>query len=357
MTLPAAIRVVVLAVTVAVMIWTALPKIPKPFTDYSRSPALAGIPQPYGFGTDTIADAYEARVVRRDVRDMYTKRLTDQTPLEATTWTKEASSPYPPATLLALAGLSWIGDLLGVGLYGSVFGLALLFVLGSLVYCWRTRWYVFPLLYLNFGYISERFFSVQDGSYLVMLVLVLAALRVASRTPAVAHLLMAGAIVTKFSPLYYARYVRRMPRTIAIAFVAILVAGLVLPYFIWENYLYIFRYNSELKGSGLAALGATAIAIPFVWLLARTETKARFDLEEVIGWSLVPLALFFAFKMNAIRHLLLALLIPDKRVVRNLAAAVAFAAYAVLPSTVPFNSVLPVVTLILVGGLVLMGKK
>jgi len=356
MTLPAAAKVLVLAITIAVMTWTALPKIPKPFIDYSRWSLLSGISQPAEYGTDTIADAYEARVVRRDIRDMYTKRLTDQTPLEAATWTKDASSPYPPATLLSLAALSAAGDAFGIGLYGAVFILALAFLAGSLVYCLRTRWYLFPILYLNFGYVGERFFSVQDGSYLVMLTLVLAALFAARRTPALAHLLMAGAIVTKFSPVYYARQLPRMPRGVAIAFAAILLAGLVLPVFLWENYLYIFRYNNELKGSGLAAVGALAVAIPFAILQARTESKRRFDLEDLIGWSLVPLALFFAFKMNAVRHLLLVLLVPDKRVVRNLAAGVGLAIYTLLSSSVPLNAMLPVVTAILVVGLIWLQK-
>ena len=312
--------------------------------------AASALSQPAGLGTDTIADAYEARVVRRDIGDMYTKRLTDQTPLEAATWSKEASSPYPPATLLALAALSAAGDVFGVGLHGAVATLALLFLAGSLVYFLRTRWYLFPVLYLNGAYVPERFFYVQDGSYLVMLSLVLAALYAAKRAPAVTHLLMAAAVVTKFSPAYYLRHLTRMPRPVAIAFVAILVAGLVLPYFIWENYLYIFRYNSELKGSGLAAAGAAAVAVPFAWLLARKERRARFDLEDLVGWSLVPLALFFAIKMNAVRHLLLVLLIPDKRGVRNLAAGAGLAVYAVLPS-VSLNAMLPLIVVILIAGL------
>jgi hypothetical protein len=330
------VRVLVIGLTLAAMAVTALPKIRK---------------APDQYGTDTIADAYEARVVRHDIRDMYTKRLTDQTPLEAGTWTKEGSSPYPPATLLALASLAAVGDACGVGLYGAVLGLALLFLGGSLAYCLRTRWYLFPLLYLNFGYVADRFFHVQDGSYLVMLTIVLAALLAARRFPNAAHTLMAAAIVTKLSPVYYARYLTRMPRRIAIAFVAILVAGLVLPYFIWDNYLYIFRYNSELKGSGLAAVGAAAVAVPFTLLLMRAERRKRFDLEDLIGWSLVPLALFFAFKMNGIRHLLLVLLVPDKRVVRNLAAAVGLGLYTVSPSGIPLNAMLPIVTVILVAGL------
>ena len=144
-------------------------------------------------GTDTIADNYEARVVRNDVRDMYTKRLVEQTPLEAATWSKEAASPYPPVTLLVLAGLAAVGDAAGIGLAGAVAALALVFLALSLVYFLRTRWYLFPLLYLNFGYLAERFFFVQDGSYLVMLVVVMAALLLVARRPGAGALLMAVA--------------------------------------------------------------------------------------------------------------------------------------------------------------------
>jgi hypothetical protein len=344
---------IVIAVTLALMAIVAVHEIPRPFIDFSRWPLLSRISQPEGFGTDTIADAYEARVVRHDVRDMYTKRLTDQTPREAETWTKDASSPYPPATLLALAGLAAVGDACGVGLYGAVFALAVAFLGLSLIYCLQTRWYLFPLLYVNFAYVGERFFRVQDGSYLVMLAIVLAALFAARRFPSVAHVLMAAAIVTKLSPFYFVRYLTRMPRSIAIVFLAILVGGFVLPYFIWDNYLYIFRYNSELKGSGMAALGAGALAIAFVALLERAAARCRFDLEDIIGWSLVPMALFLAFKMNVIRHVILVLLVPDKRVVRNLAAAIGLGIYALLPSGTALNSMLPVVTAVLIAGLAL----
>ncbi len=98
------VKTVVIVLTLVSMAATIVPNVPKPFIDYARWPMLAGMAQPDSYGTDTIADAYEARVVRHDVADMYTKRLVEQTPLEAATWSQEASSPYPPATLLALAG-------------------------------------------------------------------------------------------------------------------------------------------------------------------------------------------------------------------------------------------------------------
>jgi hypothetical protein len=190
---------------------------------------------------------------------------------------------------------------------------------------------LFPLLYLNFSYFGERFFYVQDGSYLVMLTLVLAALLAARRFPSAAHTLMAVATVTKLSPIYYVRHLRLMRRPVAIAFIAILGAGLILPYFIWENYSYIFQYNSELKGDAWAVLGALALAVPFTIGLAWVENRRRFDLEDLIGWSLVPVALFLAFKMNAARHLLLPLLIPDRRAVRNVAVGLGMGAHYLLP--------------------------
>jgi hypothetical protein len=348
----ARVRWVVISITLVVMAVTVVPKVPRAFVDYSRWPLLAGVTQPQEFGTDTIADAYEARVVRHHLADMYTKREVEQTPLEASTWSKEASSPYPPVTLIALAALSAIGDAAGIGLYGMVSLLALLFLGASLVYFLRTRWYLFPLLYLNCGYVGQRFFSVQDGSYLVMLSLVMAALFVARRQPTAAHTLMAVAITTKLSPLYYLRHLPRMSRRAAPGVVAILAAGLVAPYVIWENYLYIFRYNSELKGDMLSAFGALALAGAFTALLFRAERRRAFDLEDLIGWSLVPMALFLAFKMNVARHLLLVLLVPDKHGLRNVAVASGLAIHAVMPGLIGINGVLPTVMVVIVGGIV-----
>ncbi len=239
-----------------------------------------------------------------------------------------------------------------MGLYGAVSGLALLFLGASLVFFLRTRWYLFPLLYLNFTYVGDRFFFVQDGSYLVMLTVVMAALFAARRFPNAAHTLMAVAIVTKLSPLYYLRHLSAMPRRTSALVLAILAVGLVAPYFLWDNYLYIFRYNSELKGDTVAAIGALVLAAAFAALLMYAETRRAFDLEDLIGWSLVPVALFLAFKMNVARHLLLILLVPDKRGLRNVAVALGLAVHALLPSLVGVNAVLPMVTGMLVIGIV-----
>jgi hypothetical protein len=348
---PRAGRGAAIAATIAVMIALSLPKVPRPFVDYSSLPLLRHISQPATYGTDTIADVYESKVVVNDVFDMYTKAKVEQAPLEAQTWSKAASAPYPPAVLLAEAGLHVIGERLGIGLYGAVLLLAIAFIGLSLWYCLRTRWYVFPLLYLNFVYFSERFVFVQDGSYLVMLVVVMAALLLARAGRGACHALMAVAITMKVTPLAYAMNLSKMPRRHAALFVAILAAGLVLPYFVWENYLYIYSFNDGIKGRWYSSIVAAAIAVPFAYALWRVQERRGFDLEDRIGWGLVPFALFLGWKMNVARHLLIVLLVPDKRGLRSACAAVGLAMPVLLPGLVRFNSALPITTGLLAAAL------
>jgi hypothetical protein len=348
---PRPVRVAAVALTLLVMLIVSLPRVPRVYLDYSRLPILNHLTQPEGYGTDSISDMYEAKVVLHDVGDMYTRTGVDQTPLEAATWTKEQIAPYPPAALLAAAGLYAAGDATRIGYYGMVSLLAVGFLALSLHYFLRTRWYLFPLLYLNFAYLADRFVHVQDGSYLVMLVVVLLALVLARHRSEARHLAMAVAITMKLSPLYYARQVTSMrPRT-AVLFGAIVLAGLVLPYFLWDNYLSIYQFGLERKGDWVDSAGALIAAGLVGLLLWYVEVRAGFDAEDLVGWSLVPLAIFFALKLNAPRHLLLVLLVPDKRVVRNLAAAVGLGLPVLLPGLVRFGSVGPLVTVLLVGGL------
>ena len=58
-------------------------------------------------------------------------------------------------------------------------------------------------------------------------------------------------------------------------------------------------------------------------------------MEDRIGWSLVPFAMFVGIKMRVARHLLVVLLVPDKRGPRNIVAAIGLALYAVAPRSVP----------------------
>ena len=304
----------VIAATVLHMIAVAIPNVPRAYVDYARFPLLSGVHQYETYGTDTIGNSYVAKVVLNDPLDMYTKARLEQTPLEKATWTREASAPYPPAGLLTAAGLYAIGEAIGIGFYGMVLLLATLFIALSLWYFLNTRWYLFPLLYLNFAYFGHRFVYVQDDSYLAMLVVVMIALILARSRRDASHLLMALAITMKLSPAVYVWQILTMRRGIAMIFVAILFAGFVLPYVIWDNYLTIFTFHDQVKGNIYDTVAAVILVVPFSIVLWYVETRLGFDMEDRIGWSLVPFAMFVGIKMRVARHLLIVLLVPDKRV-------------------------------------------
>jgi hypothetical protein len=160
---------------------------------------------------------------------------------------------------------------------------------------------------------------------------------------------MALATAMKLSPLYYLVNLGLMTVRDRVVVLVVVLAGLVLPYFVWENYLYIFQYGAELKGDWDNAAAALAVVIPFSIVLRYVETRLDFDWEDRIGWGLVPFALLLALKMNVARHLLVVLLVPDKRGARNVAAAAGLAVPALLP--VPFNASLAVAALVLAGAL------
>jgi hypothetical protein len=336
-----------LALTLATMIRAGIPNVPRQYIDYSRTRVLKHVQQHDTLGTDTISDMYVAKVILNDPGDMYTKERLAQTPLEAATWTKEESAPYPPVVLLTETALFALGAWTGLEFYGMILMLACVFVLLSAWYFLRTRWYVFPVLYLNFSYLATRFVYVQDDTYIIMLVVIIVALVLARYRNEACHALMAVAITMKFSPLYYAKHVLSMKRRMAILFVVILVAGLVLPYFIWDNYLYIYGFHNSLKGNVYDTVGAAILAAPFTMLLWYVETKINFDMEDRIGWSVVPFAMFLAIKMRVTRHLFIPLLVPDKRGMRNIAAAVGMGLHDVFPSFILLGSVVYITTALL----------
>jgi hypothetical protein len=328
---------------------TALPHVPRSVVDFRGLPILSNLQRHETYGNDTIGDGYEARVVLNDWRDMYTKTKVEMTPLEAATWPKEACAPYPPAVLLAEAGLYALGTWLGIGFYGSMLTLAVVFIVASARYFLKTRWYLFPALYLNFVYFGERFVYVQDCSYLVLLTVLMAALHFARRGHPASHALVALATAMKLSPLYYLSNLGTMRHRDALVYIGILVTGFVLPYFVWENYLYIFQYSAELKGDWDNAAAALLVVVPFALVLRYVETRAHFDWQDRVGWGLVPFAMLLALKMNVARHLLIVLLVPDKRGVRNMAAAIGLAVPLIFGT--PVNSSLGFAILVLAAGL------
>ena len=180
-----------------------------------------------------------------------------------------------------------------------------------------------------------------------MLVVVMIALVLARSRREASHLLMALAITMKLSPAAYAWQILTMRRGMAMIFAAILFAGFVLPYFIWDNYLNIFTFHDQVKGNIYDTVAAVALVAPFTIVLWYVETRLGFDMEDRIGWSLVPFAMFVAIKMRVARHLLIVLLVPDKRGPRNIAASIGLALYAAAPDVFRLGSVLYITTVLL----------
>jgi hypothetical protein len=144
-----------------------------------------------------------------------------------------------------------------------------------------------------------------------------------------------------------------MRRAIAWSYVGILIAGLILPYFAWDGYLGIYTFANERKGNDwLDVAGALLLAGSFTVLLWHVEARCQFNEEDRIGWSLVPFALFAGLLANSGRHLLMALIVPDRRAGRNVAAAAAVTLHSVFPDVVRLGSTVYVATAVLVGVLV-----
>jgi len=345
---PRPLQYVVIVCTLAGMFWVALPHVPRSYVDFARVSWLPDVAQREEVGPDNIALMYASKVILNDPWDMYERANLAQTPLEAATWTKEESGPYPPVLLLSAAALFALGEGTGIGYYGAVLSLFAIFIGLVAAYCLRTSWYVFPLLFANFSYFGYRFVAVQDGTYLIMLTTVMLALHVAHRRPTWAHPLVALAITMKLSPLYYLKSLCSIPRRSAWTMLAILTVGFVLPIFIWDGYLSIYSFHEEFKGSPAETYGALAVSMPFALCLWYVETRLGFDWEDRIGWGLVPFALFLGFKMNTARHLLIVLLVPDKRGLRSAALAAGLLAPVLLPGVVRFNSTLAITGVLLV---------
>jgi hypothetical protein len=170
---------------------------------------------------------------------------------------------------------------------------------------------------------------------------------------------MAVATTMKLLPAAYARYLPRrggrnpkdeggMSRPVAWGYAAIVFAGLILPFFIWDGYAHIYAFANERKGNDWLDLAAALLlVVPFTLALWYVEDRGRFSADDRIGSSLVPFALFAALLANSGRHLLVALIVPDRRVGRNLAASVGVLLHLLLPGIVRVGAVTYVATAVL----------
>ena len=302
-------KYLILIVTILFIAFSRIQMVPREYAN------IGDIQIREDIGTDFIADNYTAKVALNDPFDIYTKNSLNQTEQEAQTWTKEESSPYPPLAIYHITTIYKIGDILGIGFYGVVISLELILIIMVFLYFIKTNWYLIPIVYLNF-YLAHRFWWVGDATYLLVLIYIMMALFTVKKYKTISISLMAIATIIKFSPIYYIKNIFTMKKHQWILYISILVIGLILPFIIYKNYSYIYTFNSE-KSEGF--LLPFIVAGSFSIALCYIEYRMKFNDEDIIGWASIPFAIFTVLSTYAVRHLLLLLIIPDKRGYRNIA--------------------------------------
>src|SRR5690348_18322348 len=118
---PASVRALAIGLTLLFALVVRLSYVPVGYHDFGA------LNHGSDYGNDYYSDTYGARATYNHPADMYTRRLTEQTPAEKY-WPKRSVAPYPPAALFVLAGVHALGEATGVGLYGVLMGLDALLV-------------------------------------------------------------------------------------------------------------------------------------------------------------------------------------------------------------------------------------
>jgi hypothetical protein len=331
LTRPPAVRAVVLALTVAFAVVVRLSYVPASYHDFGW------LNRGTDYGCDYYSDAYGARTVFNHPLDMYTRRLTEQTRAE-TYWSKRAVAPYPPAELFMLAGAHAVGEATGVGLFGVLMGVDFLLMALVLAYSLRERWYLFPLVYSNV-FLAYRFWGIGSLNGLYVVLFLMLGMFVAKARPNSAILSAVFAVCLKLTPVFFLTNFLRFRRATAVAAGALLFAGFVLPFFVFENYRYIYGFHATrdiapivhvlgllgLSGPHAATLAAIAgwvlpltIGGLFALVLLYAQYRLEFTWEDRIGWAAAPFSLLFSLRMLSMRTLFEAMSLPDRRVVRSL---------------------------------------
>jgi hypothetical protein len=118
-----------------------------------------------------------------------------------------------------------------------------------------------------------------------------------------------------------------------------LLAGFVLPLFVFENYRYFYGFHATrdigpmvkaLAAVGVSGAHAAGLAAAAGWVLPLVgggafslvllyaQMKLDFTWEDRIGWAAVPFSLLFSLRMLSMRTLFEAMAIPDRRRTRSL---------------------------------------
>lgn len=328
---PLGVKLAILGLTLAFVVVVRLSYVPASYHDFGA------LNRGSDYGNDYYSDAFGGRAVYNHPLDMYTRRLTEQTPAEKY-WPLRSVAPYPPAALFLLAGVHALGEMTGVGFYGVLMALDALLVLLMLGYSLRTRFYLFPLCLFNV-FLAYRYWGVGSCNGLLVALCLMLGVFVARAKPALGAMLGVLAVCLKLTPVFFLTNFPRFRRPVALAAAGMLALGFVLPLFVFENYRYIYGFHATRDigpiVAGLSALGITSgpitsIAAAAGWALPLTiggafslmllyaQHKLDFTWEDRIGWAAVPFSLVFSLRMLAMRTLFEAMVIPDRRVTRSL---------------------------------------
>ena len=328
---PRAVRLLVLGLTLGFALVVRLAYVPTSYHDFGA------LNRGSDYGCDYYSDEYGARTVYNHPLDMYTRRLTEQTPAEMY-WPRRSVAPYPPAELFLLAGAHALGELTGIGLYGVLMGLDFLLLALMLGYSLKTRWYLFPMVQLNV-FLAYRFWGIGSCNGLLVVLFLMLGVLAARARPALAALLGVFAVCLKLTPVFFLTNFLRFRRGAALAAAGILLAGFVLPLFVLENYRYIYGFHAMRDiGPIVKALGSVGVSgghartlaaiagwvLPlagggaFSLVLLYAQHKLDFTWEDRIGWAAVPFSLLFSLRMLSMRTLFESMVIPDRRRTRSL---------------------------------------
>jgi hypothetical protein len=328
---PASVRALVLGLTVAFAVLVRFSYVPASYHDFGW------LNRGVDHGNDYYSDTFGGRAAYNHPTDMYTRRLTEQTPAE-TYWPKRSVAPYPPAELFLLAGAHALGEATGVGLYGVLIGADFLLMALMLAYALRVRWYLFPLLYSNV-FLAYRYWGVGSLNGLSVVLFLMLGVTFARTRPSGAILSAVFAVCLKFTPIFFLTNFLRFRRGTALAAGVLLFAGLVLPIFVLENYRYIYGFHATRDiGPLVRALGALGVSGPnaatfaaaagwvlplglggaFSLVLLYAQYKLDFTWEDRIGWAAVPFSLLFSLRMLSMRTLFESMVLPDRRHARSL---------------------------------------
>ncbi|MEM3341978.1 MAG: hypothetical protein QW728_04730 [Thermoplasmata archaeon] len=276
---------------------------------------------------DLYADAYAARVILNDPMDMYTRNLPitwaestcdgEQNYNPQPPWSNYDCAPYPPVALIPTAFAFWLGEETFDGFYNISVLLELIIAGMVIIYSLLTRRpFLFPLYFLStFTYAffwKQTHFSFTLTTAFIVLALILFELKKEGSALFFLGLASAAKIFTLPVLAMTSRFGSRK-RWIWFFFVVTVFVGLVVPFFIFDNYSYIFRRENHRPV--MSYLVGGIIGIEFLFLEFFTRGKDR----EVAMLSMVPMASYITLTGILIvpPYFQLALLIPDRTYFRN----------------------------------------